>query len=79
MIIEKCICETSHPWHDQILILHVEQPQNKFTSICNENLFQKVPPYFMGDIMPLLHWEITWEYILPQYLQGSANQDLLTY
>ena len=27
----------------------------------------------MGDNMPLLHWKIIWGYILPRYLQGSAD------
>ena len=29
--------------------------------------------------MLLLHWEILWQYMLPQYLQGRPELNLLTY
>ena len=60
MITGNVFVKLPHPWHDLILMLHVEQLSNKLPPICHEKLLKKVPPYFMGDIMPLLHWKIMW-------------------
>ena len=38
-----------------------------------KSFYKKVSPYFMGDIMPLVHWKIMWGYMLPQYWQGNAD------
>ena len=62
-----------------LLIPHLEQSANKFdqkslSPICHEKLLDEVLSILYGwDIIPLFHWKIMWEYVLPQYLQGSSD------
>ena len=75
IITEKCIGENS-PALDMTwsLIPHVGQPHNKLPPICHEKLLEKGPSIlYTRTLMPLLHWKIRWGYMLPQYLQGSAD------
>ena len=65
-------------WHGLIInptCRTAPHPFNKnLSSICHETILEKGHSIlFGGDTMPLLHWKIIWGYMLPQYLQGSAD------
>ena len=68
------------PWHDRIMKLPAPTinlsipPKKKMPSICHENLFlEKGPPILFdgGDTMDLIHQQIMWWYVFPQYLHRS--------
>ena len=47
-LLKNVFVKRPHPWHNLILILHVEQPPNKLSAICHEKLLKKGPSILYG-------------------------------